>query len=295
MNKPDALPGPAIAAGLAAHRRRRAAVPGRWAARLAAGLLLACGMATAAPPPGEAAASPASAPALTETVTIAGEDDWAPYSSVAAGSSQPVGLAVDIVREAFATQGIAVRFVGLPFARCMYLAKVGRVAGCFNATLVDDLRDDYHWHATPMFHEELAIFGRTADGHANVTLADLEGRSVGYTLGYTYPLSFRQNERIRKVEAKSDQQLLQMLRSGRVDFILINTLPAWLRMAGDPALRDALMRVGVVSQDGFWVAFTKATPDGQRLSQRFEQGLAVLQASGRLAQMQSALRRRLGH
>ena len=32
-----------------------------------------------------------------------------------------------------------------------------------------------------------------------------------------------------------------------------------------------------------------------RLSQRFEQGLAVLRANGRLAQMQSQLRRQLGH
>lgn len=295
MNKPTALPGLAIAASFAADARRQAAVPARWATRLAASLLLGWGMAAAASPPDKAGAGPAPQPATTETVTIAGEDDWAPYSHVPPGTSQPVGLAVDIVREAFATQGIAVRFVGVPFARCLYLAKAGRVAGCFNATLVDDLRNDYHWHPTPMFQEELAIFGRLANNHGRVTLADLEGRSVGYTLGYTYPLSFRQNPRIRKVEAKSDQQLLEMLRSGRVDFILINTLPAWLRMSTQPALRQAVGRVGVVSQDGFWVAFTRAQPDGERLSQRFEQGLAVLRANGRLAEMQAALRRRLGH
>ncbi len=73
-----------------------------------------------------------------EVVQIAAEDDWAPYSSVAAAGGQPVGFAVDLVREAFATQGVEVRFVGVPFARCMYMAKLGQVAGCFNATIVDD-------------------------------------------------------------------------------------------------------------------------------------------------------------
>jgi len=96
---------------------------------------------------------------------------------------------------------------------------------------VADLRDDYHWHPTPMFVEELAIFGRKDSGRTDMTLAALEGHRVGYTIGYTYPLAFRQNPRILKAAAKSDRQLLEMLDARRVDYILINTAPAWLRLA----------------------------------------------------------------
>jgi len=86
-----------------------------------------------------------------------------------------------------------------------------------------------------------------------------------------------------------------MLHAGRVEYILINTAPAWLRVSTQPAIRDSIARVGVISQDGFWVAFTRAKPEGERLAQRFDQGLAALRASGRLAAMQADLRRRLGY
>ncbi len=229
-----------------------------------------------------------------EVVQIAAEDDWAPYSSVAAAGGQPVGFAVDLVREAFATQGVEVRFVGVPFARCMYMAKLGQVAGCFNATIVDDNKADYHWHPSPMFHEELAVFSRAGGGEKGIGLRQLEGKRVGYTLGYTYPAEFRQNDKILKFSAKSDHMLLDMLLARRVDYILINTAPAYLRLntLGKPLSQFA--KVGTLSVDGFWIAFTRAGHDGQRLAALFERGLAALRASGRYQAMEAEFRRRLG-
>ncbi len=262
---------------LAARLERRPLQPGLRALALLAALL-----------------GPASALPAAQTITVAAEDDWAPYSFVAPGQTQPQGLAVDIVREAFATQGIEVRFVGVPFTRCMFLARTGQVAGCFNVTQIADLRDLYLFHATPMFHEELAIFGRKGSARTNLGLADLEGKRVGFTLGYTYPTAFRQNPRIDKIIAKTDQQLLNLLAAGRVDYILAFSVPTWLRLSTQPGLHAAIERVGVISQDGVWLAFTRADPQGEQLAARFEQGLAALRASGRLAAMQAALHKRLG-
>lgn len=226
-------------------------------------------------------------------VVIAAEDDWAPYSSARAGSSEPQGFAVDIVREAFATQGLQVKFVVVPFARCMHMAQTGQATGCFNATIVDDNRETFIWHPTPMFHEELAIFARSGHARRQLTLADLEGHSVGYTLGYTYPSAFQHNTRIRKVSAKSDGVLLDMVRAGRVEYVLVNAAPAYLRIAGQPALRGRLEKVGTVSTDGFWVAFTRAKPEGEPMAAAFERGLAALKGSGRYAALQAALWQRL--
>lgn len=60
-----------------------------------------------------------------------------------------------------------------------------------------------------------------------------------------------------------------------------------------PAVKGQVKRVGVVSQDAFWVAFSKKHPDGQRMCQRFEQGLQAIKASGRYDQAVSQLRRRV--
>jgi polar amino acid transport system substrate-binding protein len=226
----------------------------------------------------------------------AAEDDGRPTLRRRAGG--PKGMAVDLVREAMATQGIEVRIVAVPFSRCMFMARNGEAAGCFNATIVADNRGDYHWHATPMFHEELAIFAvatpAPANGASPISLKDLEGRRVGYTLGYTYPAEFRQNPKIRKISAKSDQVLIEMLLAGRVDHVLLNTAPAYLRLRQIGRPPQALAKVSVLSMDGFWVAFSRQRPDGEALAARFEAGLAALKSSGRLQALQQQMRQSLG-
>ncbi|MBL8444956.1 MAG: hypothetical protein JNK52_12985, partial [Zoogloeaceae bacterium] len=53
-------------------------------------------------------------------------------------------------------------------------------------------------------------------------------------------------------------------------------------------------KVGTVSLDGFWIAFSKVHPDGERYSQTFETGLQALRASGRYAELEAAFRKSLG-
>jgi len=219
-------------------------------------------------------------------VVIAAEDDWPPYSSVGPSNAAPTGFAVNLVREAFATQSIRVRFITVPFARCMFLAKIGKVAGCFDATILDENRDVYYWHATPMFQEQLAIFARANPTQANVTLADLAGKRVGYTIEYTYPDSFSLDPRILKFGAKSDRVLLEMLLAGHLDYIIINTTPAYVQMKKMGKSASLFAKVGVIAEDGFWVAFTRANPTGAELAVTFDRGLQALHQSGRYRQLQ---------
>lgn len=228
-----------------------------------------------------------------ETVVIAAEDDWAPYSSAQPGRAGPQGFAVDLVREAFASQGIVVRFELVPFGRCMFLARTGAAAGCFNASPTAENQDQYHWHATPMFREDLAIFGLATDARTGLGLQDLEGKTVGHTLGYMNPDEFTANPRIRRRSAKSDALLLMMLAAGRVDYILMDAMPGALRIARDPSLRGRIKPVGSISTNGFWVAFSRSRPDGRHLADTFERGLAALKASGRYQALDQAFRRRI--
>ncbi|CAN5139727.1 transporter substrate-binding domain-containing protein [soil metagenome] len=229
--------------------------------------------------------------ASAETIVIAAEDDWAPYSSLKPNKSAPEGFAVDLVREAFKSQGIDVKFESVPFTRCMFLAKTGAVAGCFNASPVDDSRGEYVWHTTPMFKEDLAIFALASEPRRDLGLKDLEGKTAGYTLGYICPGDFMSDTRIRKRGVKSDKLLLNMLLAGRVDYILMDLLPGEMRINADPVARARIKPVGTVSTNGFWVAFSKKRPDAQRLADTFEKGLLDLKTTGRYQAMDEALRR----
>jgi polar amino acid transport system substrate-binding protein len=232
-------------------------------------------------------------------VLIAAEDDWPPYTSAAtpgaATDRPPVGFSVDLIRTAFARQGIEVDFVVVPFARCLMLARTAQVAGCFNATVTDDNRADYHWHQPPMFDEELSIFGRAGEGSGELRLADLRGQRLGLTNGYTYPAEVMHDARIQRFNATSDAALLRMLASKRVDFILINRTPAALRIDAAPELRGKLVRRGMVSQDSFWIAFSKQHPQGQQLAESFGQSLAQMRRDGSYQRMLDAFRQRVGY
>lgn len=235
----------------------------------------------------------AASPGIAETVTIAAEDDWPPYSAKAAEGAGAVGFSVNLVREAFKTQGVDVRFELLPFARCLHHAEIGKVTGCFNATRIESNKDTYCWHPTPMFEESLLIFGPASTPRDNLRIKDLEGKVVGSTIGYTYSTEFRNNKKIKHFGAVSDDHLIKMLAAGRVDFILLNGMPGYLRINADPKLKAAVKVVGTVSIDKFWTVFS-LKGDGPRYCALFEKGLQEIKQNGKYKELEAAFRKSVG-
>lgn len=229
----------------------------------------------------------------TEVVTVAAEDDWAPYSSMRADRSGPEGLAPALVKAAFKTQDIDVHFQVVPFSRCLHYAEKGSVVGCFDTTRTQANKDLFYWHPTPLFQEELGIFARADADVRELKQKDLEGHSVGITIGYTYPTDFMQNPRITKLSTVSDGNLVKMLVARRVNYILLNTMPGYYRIKHEPALKGQIKRVGAIGMDSFWVSFSRAHPDGKRLSQVFERGLQAIKANGEYDRMLSAFKQEL--
>lgn len=231
--------------------------------------------------------------AVAETVKIVAEDDWAPYSAYNAIKSGPEGYAVDIVREAFKTQNIDVEFVVLPFSRCLDAVKTGAMVGCFDETMTQTNKDLYYWHPTPLFDEELSIFGLEETPVKPLELKDLEGKSVGYTIGYTYPPEFSQNHNIKKYGINSEKNLIPMLVAGRFDYILLDGLASIYKLNQVPQLKDKLHKVGTLSKWSYWVVFSKIHPDGKRMVDIFEKGLQALKNSGRYIKMQEQFMQRI--
>jgi polar amino acid transport system substrate-binding protein len=232
--------------------------------------------------------------AQNPTITIAAEDDWAPYSSMKADKSGPEGFSPDLVQAVFKLKGVDVKLVAVPFVRCLQMVKTGKAVACFDTTITEENKDAFYWHKTPIFEEDLAIFALSEFTQSGLTTPRLEGSTVGITTGYTYPTDFMQNKKIKKFEANSDDHLLKMLVAKRVQFVILNTMPGLLRIQNDARTKGKIKQVGLISKDGFWLNFSKVHPDGKRMADVFEAGLLEYKASGRYEKMQTEFKQRLG-
>lgn len=239
-----------------------------------------------------------------QDILIAAENDWPPYSYLQPGSTQPQGMTPLLVREAFASQDIAVRFVSVTLGQCQQLTLAGKVAACFNVSVTDDNRKQFLWPRTPLFYEEVGIFGLlpAQSGIAgqlpalpvNVDQQTLQGRSLGITQGYTYPSKLIADPGIRKVVAATESQLIDMLLDRQVDYILMNTLPGLLHLQQHGAAGKRVQRLGVVGMDAFLLAFSRKHPQGAALARKFDAGMQTLHASGRYQQIMQSYRQQLG-
>lgn len=225
----------------------------------------------------------------TAPVVLVAEDDWYPYSASREGKA--VGMAVDIVRAAFAAVDVPLELKSMPYARCMHAVKQGVELGCFDTLKDETTRDAYLFHQRPLFTATIGIFARS-DFSGTLTAADLRGRRVGLTNGYTYGDAVEKNAAIQKDVAPNDLLTMCKLLAGRVEVALVYTRVAdWLQTQ-HPDLRGRVRQVGVLLQDGLYISFSKSHPDAARVLPLLERGLARIRANGTHARIEAEWQRR---
>lgn len=219
-------------------------------------------------------------PAMAEVV-FAAEDDWMPYTGVSGGRS--VGLTVDILREALASQGVQVRFEAYPYARCMELARVSKVAGCFNTQRTPSYEPYYRYANTPLLMGGVDIYALSfQQPEIPLTVGDLEGKRVGIARGYTFGRAFDDNDKIIKDESVTEVQAFRKLRVGRTLYVVAWEGTARRILAQDPELASRVAVVGHLPEGQVDVSFARDYPGVQVLIRQFEKGMQQLAKSGRL-------------
>lgn len=220
-----------------------------------------------------------------EVVRIGAEDDWAPYSSAKEGG--PQGMAVDLVQAIFAEAGMQLELVPLPYARCMEDAKRGRLAGCFDTLPDAALRKDYLFHAQPLFVDELWVLARSENPSAKLKTADLAGKRVIVTHGYTYGDAFESNAAIERITAPRDSNALRMLVAGRGEYAVVYRRITRHLLRGDAQdLEGKFKQVGKLEDAALYLSFSRQYPDVQAIVQRFDAAHARLRKSGALQKIE---------
>ena len=234
-------------------------------------------------PPG-----PPGPPPGGRVVTIC-SDPWMPYAGDGTPGSDE-GYVIDLARLALAKGGYQVRYVVIPWSRCIADVRAGRwdAIACVDAREVEDVI----YPAEPVGETRPSIFTRADSTWRYTGLASPEGRRLGALQNYAYAseldgwIKAHAGDGNRVFLAGGTEplrRLLDMLEAGRVDAIVENPqVAAWTaRRLGKPAgwLREA----GTLKPSvPFYVAFSQKAADGPALAAAFDRGVQALRSEGRL-------------
>lgn len=201
------------------------------------------------------------------------------------------GILTRIVRESFARQGVAVRFLWVPNNRAIAGAMNGMYDGSYGWAHAPDRDEKLLYSSEVLYLFRMVFFQRKGEAYPWKKLEDLKPYSIGITIGNHYSDEFsalQASGTLQVDEAVADVFNMLKLARGRIDIFPMEQ-EAGLMLA-DTALSAEEREQVTFQQQAIWevptyVVINKKHPRAQEILDRFDEGYRELAASGQLARI----------
>lgn len=224
-------------------------------------------------------------PALADSIRLT-NGEWSPYL----GKNLPHhGVASRIVEEAFALEGVQVRWEFYPWARALRSAEHGKSDGAA-VWLRSPEREAAFYISDPVVDSSYYLFHRKDQPFDWQQVDDLQGKRIGGAIDYDYGQAFQQAEnsgRLQVQRLSSEEQGLRMLLAGRLDVFPMDKVVAFdlLHSQFNAAERRQLSFHPLpLRSDSLHLLLSRKVAGNEAMLQRFNQGLQQLRASGKVSQ-----------
>lgn len=217
-----------------------------------------------------------------ERTIIAAADPWPPYVD----QKNPTdGLALEIIRAAFKTQGYAVKMEWVPWTRALDGVKSGKYDILPDAWIVED-QAKFLAYSEPLATNEIKFIKRKGDPFEFNGLESLKGKRIGIVKDYGYTDEFINSTLFTKDETTDLLTNVSKLAAGRVDLTLEDELVAKYRIEKEnpPLLPQVEFTRNSLSSVGLHVAALK-NAHGKEILDAFNRGLALVKGNGTYAQL----------
>jgi polar amino acid transport system substrate-binding protein len=229
-----------------------------------------------------------------ETVRLA-SGEWAPYQSE---KLKYAGVASRMVTEAFALEGISVKYGYFPWSRSFEQAKNGEWDGTFLWFDTPERREYFHV-SDPIISIRYVFFHNKDNEFDWNSVSDLKDRSIGGTFKYTYGPAFDQAEKAKRIKVErvaSDELNFKKLARGRIELFPCD-LDAGLALIRDTLTPDQAGKITwhpkPLKADPHHLLLSKAVTGNDELMKKFNSGLKKLRDSGKVDQYLEESRRGL--
>jgi polar amino acid transport system substrate-binding protein len=223
----------------------------------------------------------AAEPPARTTLTLS-NCEWPPYTS----SSLPgQGRISELVRAAFAKEGIDVRYEFLPWKRALEEARNGEYDGSIVWAHTPDREADFVFSDAVVTTDYVLFFARSRPIHWK-SLYDLRGLTIGGVLGATPTGEYADLAAagvFKREVARSDELNLRKAAAGHLDAAGVERevgnylLSTTAKDIADQIDFDPKPIVRVSN----YLMLSKKTPHAEELIRRFNRGLAAVQAHGK--------------
>jgi ABC-type amino acid transport substrate-binding protein len=190
----------------------------------------------------------------------------------------------EIVNNAFAREGVDVKWTSYPNDRAKFLVSAGTNVAFLSGTLVvsQDEKPSFLMNENPLIYlNVVAIYPKDkyATGLGIKSAADLKGKTVGVILG-TGSVAVMQKAGATLDIANDKDLLVKKLISGRYDIAVVGDLVGLGAIqALFPDKADAYKYESVYSSP-IDLIFSAKSPDSMALKKKFDSGIAKIKADG---------------
>ncbi len=212
------------------------------------------------------------------TITLANVE-WPPFTSA---SLPDDGRISRRVADAFALEGIQVRYEFMPWKRAIEEARAGRYDGTLIWARAPGREQDFYYSEPVLTTRYVLFYAKSRPVHWN-QLTDLRGLTIGGVLGATPTGEYGDLANagvFKREESVSDELNLRKLAAGHLDAAAVEeSVGNYLLANQDKDVADQLAydpKPLIIVSD--YLLISKKTPQGEALTRRFNQGLARLQA-----------------
>jgi polar amino acid transport system substrate-binding protein len=213
--------------------------------------------------------------------------------TVATGEFQPLytaktdtnGVVLQLVKAAFAAEGVTVKYKFFPWKRTFETVKAGNAdaACCFFDTAerkqVVNYTQPIYAYANSFFHLKSTKFDWSS-------IEDLKKYRIGATTGYAYTPEFIEAEKSKAISVQriaNDNDNLKKLLGGRIDIFPLNSDVGYytLKTKFTPEQAEQITsHPKPLFKDNVHVIVPKSSANGQRLIETFNKGVATIKENG---------------
>ena len=211
---------------------------------------------------------------FAETIILGAENDWVPYAN-----QDGTGMSNDIVLAAYKAVGIDVKFQVGPYNRLLKMVRNGGILGAFNVPKERSNEKEYIFGKTPLF-TALSAYYHNSEKPLSVTRKEdlINGEKVGVVFDYGYGDFFSNNNRITKIEVRSDLLNLRKLAKGRLDATILYDKTAQ-KLIKENRLNGKIVKAFDSETADIYVAFSKTFPKARHYADKLDEGIAIIKVN----------------